>query len=693
MNTDLERELRELFRDKAGDAPVAVPTSATAPQEILRRGRRRQVGTVAGALVAVSAVVIGSIAGMSSLLRGGDTVGGGDYEVFQRTATIEAFTVTSPSDWYLVNDWPRAVTTVVAADSGTCTIDPGGVETCDAPEPSDRIHQPFGLPVFQLTNVDVGLGLNACGSDLASDEAAFYVAVDYEASAGPTYAPWPGVRDDSGPCGHGRYANFTVNGRVFFAWAGFGDAVDDADRQVVLDAFTSMRVDDGWTPVPSESATPAYVLAGGTSQDGEPWRLELRPGEPTPELSIEGSGTSRLGGERVTVPTVQIDICCAVTDDTSAATFRDTAFGFVTKDATGVEFHVADAVGEATGEVLEGTIVPIPPSLDVIEADVFFVGGTAGLAGSVVPVVPAGDDPPTPAEVRTPVVELSGSYEGQAWTARFEGTFAEGTACVFVTVDEPYEPFCAELASTSFAGEWPYFNGTLTPDLYLLTGSIPPEVDGIRFISDDDAIVPKEVRCATGPLGWTDPDRYVCAIALPPSGSGTLRYLDAGGNVRFEEEIGWGVAEPESNQYPWTNEDTFITATGSFQSADWKLQVLYYRDGYRLEIDGREVFEGTLPLGTPGVFSLFEGEGSEEDALVLVTSGTEVSRAFIATEARQDEGTTIELTEGSWVPGSTANGGQAKVWVFEMPGSGMGTVLFDDIGQGDVCWPTLCSPF
>ena len=36
-------------------------------------------------------------------------VGNGGYEVFQRTATVEAFTVGSPSDWYLVNQWPMSM--------------------------------------------------------------------------------------------------------------------------------------------------------------------------------------------------------------------------------------------------------------------------------------------------------------------------------------------------------------------------------------------------------------------------------------------------------------------------------------------------------------------------------------------------------------------------------------------------------
>lgn len=56
MTTDFENELRDLFREKAGEAPLASPTlPASAPQRVLRRGRLHQAGTVLGSAVVVVA--------------------------------------------------------------------------------------------------------------------------------------------------------------------------------------------------------------------------------------------------------------------------------------------------------------------------------------------------------------------------------------------------------------------------------------------------------------------------------------------------------------------------------------------------------------------------------------------------------------------------------------------------------------
>ncbi len=71
MTTDIERELRELFREKAGEAPAATFNAPTAaPQEVLRRGRRRQLGTVLGSAAIVLVLIVGSVAGLNAVLRG-----------------------------------------------------------------------------------------------------------------------------------------------------------------------------------------------------------------------------------------------------------------------------------------------------------------------------------------------------------------------------------------------------------------------------------------------------------------------------------------------------------------------------------------------------------------------------------------------------------------------------------------------
>src|SRR5688572_3850050 len=121
MSTDFENELRDLFREKAAEAPLATPAMpASAPRQVLRRSRLHQMGTVLGSAAVVAALIVGSVAGLTRILGEGDDdrAGNGGYEIFERTATIEAFTVESPSDWYLVNQWPTSMLIAVEGSGG-----------------------------------------------------------------------------------------------------------------------------------------------------------------------------------------------------------------------------------------------------------------------------------------------------------------------------------------------------------------------------------------------------------------------------------------------------------------------------------------------------------------------------------------------------------------------------------------------
>ncbi|HET9672253.1 MAG TPA: hypothetical protein VFQ40_05325 [Actinomycetota bacterium] len=691
MSTGIEQELRALFRDKAGEAPVTTPDVAgSASRPVLRRARLRQVATVAGSAAIACALVVGAVAGLNALLRGGDRDVGRGYDVFERTATIEAFTVTSPSDWYFVDHWPAALAATYGSTSasGACTIGPSGDQACVSdPAAVDPIHPPpYGLPILQLSNTDLGLDGVACRDGLPATTAILYVGY-LQANVGPAgsglkpFPPAPGLPEPTdGPCGRGSYAEFTVNGHAMVVWVGLGPDVSDEDRAVVQTAYERMSADDRWEPTPTVDSTPAYVIAGGGLPDGSRWRLDLRPGQRSPELVLEGVEPSHSMG--VTEPAAPIAFCCPTTDGLSDATLLGVTFGFVREDASGVELQVREE-DEFTGQVLPGVVAPVPPSLGPFGFDLFFIPGTAGLSGQVVPIgIDGSVEPPPLEEPRDEVVELSGSLEGQDWTVRFFGTFdGRESPCIEISTPAPVGHLCPDPLHATLAGPTPYLVGVHRPDLYLLVGSVPPAVEQIRFAGDDDAIVPQQVRCAMGPLGWTDPDRMVCAIALPPSGSGTLRYLGAAGDVAFEEGIGWDAAAPGSNRYPWTNEDSFITARGSFQGAGWKLEVLHYLDGYRLTVDGRVVFEGRPSgLAEAKAFPLFEGGRAGRDALVLIPTTERERSASIVTADR--------TWEGRWIPGSTVSGGKGRLWVFEMPGSGTGTYwLNGDSVQGEISWP------
>jgi hypothetical protein len=598
MSTDFENELRDLFREKAEEAPLATPTlPASAPQQVLRRGRLHQVGTVLGSMVVVVALIVGSVAGLTRILGDGpDRIPAGTYQVFERTAKIEAFTVTSPSDWFLVNHWPVSMQTNFAALALCPEETPTTISDCALRTDPAELDPALGLPMFQLTNEDIGLGSTACGAETRQDTAVLYVALDYDSDVAgvyPHYLPDPSERGlppvGDGPCGPGRYASFSVDGEPFFAWIGLGSAVTADDRLAVETAYETMSIAPEWQVARPDHLTAGYVIAGGTGDPGGDWRLEVRPGSDVELSLIHAGSTGRID---VSLGSKPVTWCCASATDPGRA--GDVViFGAVRKAATTVFFRPDDEL-----EDVPGTILPLPPTLP-FDFDLFFIEGAEGLLGDVVAlgVDQAPSEPPDQvAEPRDEVVELAGTYEGQDWSALFSGAFSDETACIAVTIGgENHGALCQEAVGDSLTQDQSSMHGWLTSDLYLLTGTVPPDVVEIRYVNDDDAIVPTQFRCAMGPLGWTNPDRKVCAIALPPAGSGTLEYVDANGAVLFEEGIGWGVAEPEEPAptpvdpvhggtywavYPW------VGAAGSREAEDVSAQLL--------EEFGIEAFPGDL---------------------------------------------------------------------------------------------------
>jgi hypothetical protein len=221
----------------------------------------------------------------------------------------------------------------------------------------------------------------------------------------------------------------------------------------------------------------------------------------------------------------------------------DPIFGAISKEAATVEFRGQDHPSLA----IPGTIVPLPPSLP-FDFDLFFIEGTAGIEGEAVALGPDGEPiegDSSVGTVRDNVVRIDGSTLGHGWTARFRGDFGDGTACIGVTVDgEGSEPLCPRPVATSLAGDQPSLHIVNTADLAVVVGSVPLDVAEIRFTSDSGSNMQEQFPCQMGPSGWTDPDRQVCAIALPPEDGGLFEYLDSAGRVLFEEGMGWGASDP-----------------------------------------------------------------------------------------------------------------------------------------------------
>ena len=88
----------------------------------------------------------------------------GRYPVFERTAQIESLSVTSPSDWYLVNQWPLGVQ-IANQTAYSCTDSAGHPDGCQRFLRCQRFLWPQWLGWEQhLHVVPVSRGRDRCAS-------------------------------------------------------------------------------------------------------------------------------------------------------------------------------------------------------------------------------------------------------------------------------------------------------------------------------------------------------------------------------------------------------------------------------------------------------------------------------------------------------------------------------------------------
>lgn len=265
---DIEHELRELFDEKAREARIM----PSAPPAVLKRGRRRQVGTVAIGATTAILVTVASVAVLRLVGPSRSITPGGEGGLGERTATIQNFTVTAPAGWMLIDWWPvsRHLATAVSSSGGT-TANPPSTSLAEV------------VPVLQVSNFDPGLdsGLPcASGSQLGSTDAVFSVALDAANMRGHGlhYPSWPVALDasgapEAGPCGNGYYARFSLGGYPYFAFVGFGSEVDPTVRQQTFDIYASMGANDAGLTMLA-GGIPGYVMAAGF-EGSVPWSLEL----------------------------------------------------------------------------------------------------------------------------------------------------------------------------------------------------------------------------------------------------------------------------------------------------------------------------------------------------------------------------------------------------------------------------------
>jgi hypothetical protein len=289
---DLERDLKELFGSKADEVQAA----PLAPAAVLKRGRRRQVVTVAGGTLAVVAAAALAIGGASAFLADrSEAPPMGDRDVLpERTATIAGVTVTVPEGWSLLDQSALgfAIPTQECSSTFTETATPVGegerpagaapsaeptpIEECtplDVPE--------GGIPMFTMGNTPAHPLQTMCQvtpelptQTVTGDDAFLFVSIDAPAEGNAIGTAWPAsLEPEAGPCGEGLYARWNAEENAYFAVARFGPEATDADRDTVIRAFEDMRFS---TPAPTVPMVLGYLLDGG-DVGGEPWRVVAGP--------------------------------------------------------------------------------------------------------------------------------------------------------------------------------------------------------------------------------------------------------------------------------------------------------------------------------------------------------------------------------------------------------------------------------
>jgi len=282
---DLERDLKDLFDRKAR----AVDTTPAAPETVLRRGRRRQVGVVlGGALAGIVVLAVASGITMSMLGDGRDTVPvGPDGPYGARTAVIEGFEVRAPAGWTLMDQWAMA-NVLAAGASCSSTFSSVGQEIGGSPtvvetgSPQDQVCTPepstlpAGVPVLQLSTFDPGLMSPACDvfdegtkGSLPTDGVAVVVTAfpgvrtpeEVQAALTQTCAATPDI------------ASIVQGPSVTYVTATFAGAnADPALLNAAPGYVRDLGGHDTREPRPGPLEGPAYIVGSGVTGD-EGWQV------------------------------------------------------------------------------------------------------------------------------------------------------------------------------------------------------------------------------------------------------------------------------------------------------------------------------------------------------------------------------------------------------------------------------------
>jgi hypothetical protein len=359
---DLEHDLRELFDRQAS----SLDTPGLPPKAVLRRGRRRQVGTVVTGVLACI-VALGVVAVALGQARHPAVIPGRDNGLPERTTSIGGVPITAPAGWTLVDDWP--LSKLLPATSQECSFTATGTAVTENGSPIESTptdgsggsgEQPgnsctatpvdyaAGFPVLQMANFEIPLMKTVCGladqgspASIPDDGVAVYVGVFAAGAkpfadprACPNATPQVSIAHISG-----------LSDSVLAATVVAGPSASDADLAIATDYVGGL---DGITvdSTPPAAAGPGYVMAAGQG-GGVSWGLEAaitvfdhQDGSPTVGAVMTTTTDSDTGSRTVDLPTDQQQIADDYIDLGDNGVVQ---FGTADADVTGV--RIVDPAG------------------------------------------------------------------------------------------------------------------------------------------------------------------------------------------------------------------------------------------------------------------------------------------------------------------------------------------------------------
>jgi hypothetical protein len=309
---DLEHDLRALLDEKAAGAGAPTPDP-----RLIRRARRRQLGTAVGGVLVVAAL-LGGVAVAMATLGGPDRRTPADAIEPSVETTVNGVSVLHPADWSVVD--PVVAGIQPASDTLPqlilllTTADPITPEAIGCPGltggQADGLvmtlqHQPFAL---------AGEGAQPWPVELVSLDTGNLAENEIEPSG--CFPDWTFLR-----------SSWTEGGRTFEARVGLGPDVSEADREALEAAYASMRF------APTAIGPVAVVIATGTAGD-EDWELiATRDGGGLGLMLQWSTGGSGIGGTRPVADEIQ-----STAYDFAVGDHHEiVVVGAITADATTVE--------------------------------------------------------------------------------------------------------------------------------------------------------------------------------------------------------------------------------------------------------------------------------------------------------------------------------------------------------------------